>query len=229
MVRATAASGHVLRSIRLLLEAYAGTELPEWDAFVRTLHSNHLDPGDVLFSAGERHPFVYFVEQGLLKAQITNARGRPVIAFFSEEGEILASMPALAPEGVRQVALRNLHPRARDLQAAVDGLSVHTVTAIEPSVVHRCDFRVIDRLGSRYIAWARVASAVSMTYAITLQADAATLRSSPEQRYRQELELHPDLLERVSRKDLASYLAVTDVALSRIARRVAESQAGHPG
>lgn len=220
MIRGSVASGHVVRSLRLLLEAYAASELPEWEAFARTLHSSHLDAGDVLFSAGEQHPFIYYVEEGLLKALMTNTRGRPIITFFSEEGDILASLPALAPEGVRLVAARNLHPRVQELKAAADAVSIHTLVAIEPSVVHRFDYRVVERLAARHSAWSRMATAVPLMYGISLQADAGLLRNSPEQRYRTLLARQPDLVARISRRDLASYLNVTDVALSRIAKRV---------
>lgn len=59
MIRTGTASSYLLRSVRLLLEAYAGAELPQWEALARTIHSVHLDAGDVLFSAGDVHPFVY--------------------------------------------------------------------------------------------------------------------------------------------------------------------------
>ena len=220
MIRSGIASAHVVRSMRLLMEAYAGAELPEWEGFARSLRSLRIDPGDTLFAVGQPHPFVYYVEQGLLKAQMMNARGRPIIAFFSEEGDVLASMPALAPEGVRLVARRNLHPRVEVLQAAVDGVSIHSLIAIQPSLVHRFDYRIVEQLSARHVAWGRACNALSMMYAITLQADAAALRNSPEQRYRSLLETRPDLIDRVSKRDLASFLNVTDVALSRIAKRV---------
>jgi len=220
MIRAGVASGHVVRSLRLLLEAYAAAELPDWDAFARTVHSVHLDTGDVLFGAGEAHPFIYYVEEGLLKAQMTNARGRPIITFFSEEGDILASLPALAPEGVRLVAARNLHPRVDELKAAADGVTIHTLIALESCLVHRFDYRVVERLAARHSAWSRMSTAVPLMYGISLQADAGLLRNSPEQRYRTLLDRQPDLVARISRRDLASYLNVTDVALSRIAKRV---------
>lgn len=220
MIRNGTASGHVIRSLRLLLEAYAGSELPEWEAFLRTLRSYWVDPGDTLFAAGEQHPYVYYVEHGLLKAQTLNARGRPIIAFFSEEGDILASMPALAPARVRLVAKRRLHPRVEVLRAAVEGVSIHTLIAIQPSLVHRFDYRAADQLSLRHVEWGRMSNALSMMYAITLQADVAALLNSPEQRYRQLLDVQPDLVDRVSKRDLASFLNVTDVALSRIAKRV---------
>jgi len=220
VIRGGIASAHVMRSMRLLLEAYAGQELPEWEGFARSLRSLRVDPGDVLFASGDHHPFVYYVESGLLKAQMLNSRGRPIIAFFSEEGDVLASMPALAPEGVRMVAKRNLHPRVEVLQAAMDGVSIHTLIAIQPSLVHRFDYRVVDLLSSRHVAWGRMSNSLSLMYAITLQADVAALRNSPEQRYRNLLDIRPDLVDRVSKRDLASFLNVTDVALSRIAKRV---------
>lgn len=220
MIRSGIASAHVVRNMRLLMEAYAGAELPEWEGFARSLRSVRLDPGDILFAAGEPHPFVYYVEQGLLKAQMLNSRGRANIAFFSEEGDVLASMTAIAPEGLRLVGRRHLHPRVEVLQAAVDGLSIHTLIALHPSLLHRFDFRIVDQLASRHIAWARACNGLSMMYAITLQADNAALRNSPEQRYRNLLESRPDLVDRVSKRDLASFLNVTDVALSRIAKRV---------
>lgn len=223
MIRSGTARAYLLRSVRLLLEAYAGAELPQWEALARTIRSVHLDPGDVLFSAGEVHPYAYYVEQGLLKAQMKDARDRTVIAFFSEEGEILGPLSALAPEGVRQVTQRNLHPRADDLRSAVEGVSTYSMVAIEPCLVHGFDYRLIDRLANQHIAWARLEGAVSMAYAITLQVDAARLRNSPELRYRHLLQAQPELVERCSRKDLAAYLNVTDVALSRIAKRVEAS------
>ena len=126
MIRPVVANNHVLRSVRLLLEAYAGAPLPEWDAFARTIRGFHLDAGDVLFAAREVHPFLYFVNEGLFKAEMVNVRGRPVVTFFADEGELLVSMPALAPQGVRRVAQRNLHPRTSDLAPAVEGVSIHT-------------------------------------------------------------------------------------------------------
>jgi putative heme degradation protein len=57
-------------------------------------------------------------------------------------------------------------------------------------------------------------------HATTLQADAGWLRSTPEQRYRSLLKEHPGLVQRITQRDLASFLNITDVALSRIAKRV---------
>ena len=48
MIRSGIASAHVMRSMRLLMEAYANAELPEWDGFSRSLRSLRMDAGDIL-------------------------------------------------------------------------------------------------------------------------------------------------------------------------------------
>lgn len=215
-----AASGHAMRSLRLLLEAYAGCELPQWDLFASNVRVLRVEPGTVLFSVGEHHPYIYFVQRGLFRAQMPIEGGRLATVFFPEEGDVLASMSALGVDGVRRVASRGLHPRSESLRAAVEAETQHTVTAIEPGLLLRVNYRVIDHLSTQHLQWARLTTTIALMHATTLQADAAWLRNTPEQRYRSLLHEHPGLVQRVTQRDLANFLNITDVALSRIAKRV---------
>ncbi len=106
----SAVSGHAMRSLRLLLEAYAGCELPQWDLFASNTRLIRVEAGDVLYSIGETHPYIYFVQRGLFKAQMLTEGERLTTVFFPEEGDVLASMSALGVEGIRRVASRGLHP-----------------------------------------------------------------------------------------------------------------------
>ncbi len=216
----SAVNGHALRSLRLLLEAYAGCELPQWDLFASNARLVRVEPGTVLFTAGEAHPYIYFVQRGLFKAQMLIEGDRLTTVFFPEEGDVLASMSALGAEGVRRVAARGLHPRSETLRAAVEAETLHTVTAIEPSLLLRVNYRVIEHLSSLHLQWARLSTTLALMHATTLQADTGWLRCTPEQRYRSLLKDHPGLCQRVTQRDLASFLNITDVALSRIAKRV---------
>lgn len=221
-----ASAGHALRSLRLLLEAYAAAELPQWELFAANIKTIRVDPGSVIFSAGEVHPYVYFVHHGLLKAQMHIEGGRRLVTvFFAEEGDVVASMAALGMEGVRKAIGRGLHPRSTTLQAALNAESLHTLTALESSLVVRVSFRVIDHLANQHVSWARLVAAIAAMHATTLQADIAWLRNTPEQRYRDLLIENPGLVNRVTQRDLANFLNVTDVALSRIAKRVREEGA----
>ncbi|MGV8909750.1 MAG: Crp/Fnr family transcriptional regulator [Propionicimonas sp.] len=216
----TAVSGHAMRSLRLLLEAYSGCELPQWDLLAANIRLVQVDAGGILYSAGEAHPYIYFVQRGLFKAQMLTEGGRLTTVFFPEEGDVLASMSALGVEGIRRVASRGLHPRSETLRAAIAAQTLHTVTAIEPSLALRVNYRVIEHLSSQHIAWTQLTATMALMHATTLQEDAAWLRSTPEQRYRSLLKDHPALVQRITQRDLASFLNITDVALSRIAKRV---------
>jgi CRP-like cAMP-binding protein len=215
-----AVSGHAMRSLRLLLEAYAGCELPQWDLFASNSRLVQVEAGAVLYSIGEPHPYIYFVQRGLFKAQMLTEGERLTTVFFPEEGDVLASMSALGVEGIRRVASRGLHPRSETLRAAIKAETLHTVTAIEPSLLLRVNYRVVDHLSGQHLEWARLTTTIALMHATTLQADAGWLRSTPEQRYRSLLKEHPGLVQRITQRDLASYLNITDVALSRIAKRV---------
>lgn len=215
-----AAAVHALRSLRLLLEAYTGAELPGWDLFAANVRTVRVEPGGVLFTIGDMHPYVYFVQHGLLKAQVHTDDGRLATCFFPEDGDVLASLTSLGMEGVRRSVARALHPRSASLEAAATGRSIHTVTAIESSLLVRVAFRVVEHLANQHVAWARLVAALAMMHATSLQLDASWQRSTPEQRYRTFLDDNPALATRLTQRDLANYLNVTDVALSRIAKRV---------
>lgn len=214
------AHGHATRSLLLLLEAYAGNALPEWHVFASTLKLIPLEPNEVLCRAGEIQPYLYLVHTGLLRVQGTTPRGHTSTIFFSEEGDVVASMTALSPQAVHRVYDRGLHPREADLRPAVEGRSLHTISAVERSVVLRADYRLIERLARRHHAWGQMAASFCVLYAMTLQTDLIWSRDTPEERYRSMLRDRPDLLSRLTQRDLAAFLNVTEVTMCRIAKRV---------
>ncbi len=188
MIRSGTASAYLLRSVRLLLEAYAGAELPQWDAPARTIHSVHLRGGrrPALY-AGEVHPYVYYVEEGLLKAQMVDACGRTVITFFAEEGESKLGLDARPAPEVSAVSCNGSRTRADELRVA------SRVSASTRSWRSRSRPRLRlppDHLGCQSARPLVLAGdrAVDGLRDHPAQADAVTLRNSAEQRYRQLLD-----------------------------------------
>lgn len=212
--------GHASRSLQLLMEAYTGARLPEWQVFASTLKLVRLPAGEILFRAGEEHPYIYLVHTGLTRAQVTTPAGHCSTVFFSEEGDLLASMTSLAPRAALRLYDRGLHPRVDDLKPAVQGQALHTVSAVEPSVLMRADYRTVDQLAQRHHAWAMMAASITIIYSMTQQADLIWNRDSPEDRYRNLLTERPNLVSRLTQRDLAAFLNVTETTMSRIAKRV---------
>ncbi|QLQ16685.1 MAG: hypothetical protein HZY73_14655 [Micropruina sp.] len=71
-------------------------------------------------------------------------------------------------------------------------MSRSTATAIEPCVLLRFDFRVVEQLAQRHIEWAQLLITYFYAHVLHVQADAYLTRShTAEQRYRLLLERHP--------------------------------------
>jgi CRP-like cAMP-binding protein len=121
---------------------------------------------------------------------------------------------------VHRVVNRELHPRVDDLRPALGALSQHTVSAVEQTTLVRSDFRIIERLAGQHLAWAQMCWSVTAVYAMTLQADAVLARDAAEDRYRALRTERPNLVSRLTQRDLAAYLNVTEVTMSRIVKRV---------
>jgi CRP-like cAMP-binding protein len=177
-----------------LFESIAGEILAERDLLMNAIELRHLNAGEALFSQDEAHPFIYVVRQGLLKLTYLNAHGDEWTKSLVAEGQFFASLSALR-----------------------SGQASFSVCAIEACVLERMPFRVVEH-GQEL---ARMVRTALMIFAERKERrERQFLTMSAETRYRLLLDEEPHLAARVPQKDLASYLGITPVGLSRIARRV---------
>jgi CRP-like cAMP-binding protein len=182
-----------------ILEGLAGEPLPEWDVAEAATKSLNFAPGASLFWTGDRHPFIYFVCMGLIKLVYDTPDGNEWVKAFCAEESFFASASALSAEG-------------RTSFSAV---------CVEATVVERLDFSVIRRLADIHIGWQRACSNAFQLYGVRKEKrERELLTLSAEERYRLFVKEHPALWGRIPQKDLARYLGVTPVGLSRIKSRV---------
>ncbi len=227
-VRAPAGDGNGVPATsvsRHFMELFAGGTLPEWDSFARTIRLVRLRPGETLFDVGVHHPFIYVIRRGTLRVSFQDHNDRDALLAFCQPPDVLASISALSPVGVRRIA--ELPAGIVKVRAAGNvGLTASRASAIDYCELERLDFRIMEQLMQRHPAWA-----VGMFSAITLHAlvkerrERELLTMTPELRYRRFLDDYPDLIGVVSQKDIASYLGVTPVGMSRIASRVRKEAA----
>lgn len=211
------------------MEAIAGVELPEWDLVARQIVRVEADPGERLTAAGQPDPYVYFATSGLLKVQLNlrpDDREQSVTLFLMEEGDVFAAPTALCLPGVERAIERGLHPRSSYLASLDRDLALHTLIALEPSVVLRCPGAVVTELAERHQPWAQLLATVALLNNAALAQDLASQKFTAEQRYRTLVAHRPDLLRRLTQREIASLLNVTDSALSRIAKRVRTAAQG---
>lgn len=179
-----------------VLEALAQQELPQGqDLTLRTLS---LTAGQPLFEAEALQPHVYLVSSGLLKLHYLQPDGSEWIKSFAGPGKLIGSLRALQPGGRTSFA----------------------VAALEDSRLERLDYGQLEALARQQPAW--LAALYQAMRALALQKEQRErelLSLTPAERYAAFVAQEPALAARIALKDLARYLGITPVSLSRIRAR----------
>ncbi|QLF69759.1 Crp/Fnr family transcriptional regulator [Peteryoungia desertarenae] len=187
----------------LLFEQVAGRALPERDQVIARVEHIDVAAGEVVFHQDDPHPYVYVIREGLLKFTYLNAEGEEWIKSLVADGQFFGSLSAL-----------------------VAGRASFSVIAIEPCRLERLPFSLLDELADRDLSWSRMLRNALIHLAERKERrERQFLTMTAEERYRLLLREEAHLLRRTPQKDLAAYLGITPVGLSRIARRVREEQA----
>jgi CRP-like cAMP-binding protein len=154
--------------------------------------------GATLESQGDRSMEQYFILDGILKRVVANPEGKEMILRFAAESDIETSYAAWRLETPIPFSI----------------IAVRPVLAAKLSMKNWCDF--MDRHPALKSAFElevmRLMSEV-MAHTITLH-----LLNAPGRVHRF-VRKHSDLLERIPKKELASYLNLTPETLSRLKQR----------
>lgn len=161
------------------------------------------EPGALLHDPQQPAESVYFIYQGLVRVFNINESGdKEFNKSFVVEGQFIAAL--ISP----------LHAEP----------SPYYVQALEPVLAIAINRIALDRLYQKSIVWANVGRVYMEHLAIRKeQREAQLLIGSAEQRYKRFVAESPELIGRVHYYHIASYLGITDVALSRIRRRLNQS------
>jgi len=154
--------------------------------------------GDVLFRQGEVNTSLFFVSEGLLKAYYVTFEGRELIKSFIQEDEFIGSL----------ISCRTKQP------------STFTVKCIEDSTVMCVAFDSLleAKLNPKDISNLMIEALFNLSIKKEQREYEFLCLSAPE-RYSIFKEKQPNLIERITQNDLARYLGITPVALSRIKNR----------
>lgn len=166
--------------------------LARWAALPRLA----LQRGQVLLRAGDRPAALWWVEQGLLRASLLDAHGRErTLAFYREQQWM--GLPG--------------EPTA----------STVTLEALEPSRVCALPYAELQHWQAEEPALAELLwQGLNAQLQSQLRREQQWLMLDAGQRYQRFLAEEPELAGRLKQRLLASHLGITDVALSRIRRRL---------
>lgn len=211
-----AISQHSRRTFRLVLESYAGHSLSHWEEFESSIELVRIAADENLPLHGGGDAYFHFAIQGLFRGE-ARIGGRYRTIFLGEEGDIIAPLMSVGVEEIIKLAPHQLLPRS---DALLPDAGQYRVTCLEGGRLFRVPFGVISRLAKMSSGWANLSINVAIIRAMALQADCAWMRLDAQERYEVLAHRNPNLVRRVTQRELAAYLNVTEATLSRIVKRV---------
>lgn len=158
-----------------------------------------LPRGEHLFRQGENDGALYQISAGFLKAYYVTEEGKEQIKSFIPAGSIIGNLTA----------------------AATGGANTFSLMALEDCHLVKFSFEDMRRLGETNLSVASRMNELLLGLAMKKERrEFELLCLSAEERYLELTRNMPDLFERVTQQDIALYLGITPVALSRIKKRL---------
>lgn len=155
--------------------------------------------GEAVFRQGELDAHLYFIETGLLKANYVREDGKELIKSFLKENDIIASLSA----------------------CAAGEPSTFTLMCLENCSLRKLAFSDVVQVSSSTSDVGRVAMDFLIKLAMKKERrEFEFLCLDAEARYEILQRREPDLIKRLTQNDIAKYLGITPVALSRIRSRI---------
>jgi len=171
----------------------------EWDAFVRHLAERIFEKNDYLIRAGDVVDNFYFITGGLVRFFYLTEDGKEFNKHFAMENGFAGSFYSL-------------------ILSEPCGFSIQALERTETIVLPN---RVLNEFYDRHACWERLGRKNAEYLALIKEKrERELLLDSLETRYRRFLKEFPGLSDRMPQYHIASYLGVTDVALSRVRKKI---------
>ena len=183
-----------MQQIKRMIESLQPLSDAEWHRIQAAIRTQHFSKGDVLQREGKVAQDVYFIVQGLLRVYYVKEGNEFTRQFFFENGFALDLASCISRQPTRLF-----------------------IDAVEPTEVLRIPYSELDRLK---VAKEHV---LSNAYVKVVERMSSIFLDSPEEKYRQLVTQRPKVMQRIPQYMIASYIGVTPEGLSRIKKRMADS------
>ena len=154
--------------------------------------------GDVVFKQGELCQRIYYIRTGLVKLSYLTLEGKELIKSFIDEGQMFGSLSS------------QLTGKA----------STFSAIALEDLHVDVLEYTVLREVIENNAAMQKILLQFFQQLALKKEIrEYELLCLSAQQRYEKICEESPDIVARIKQADLALYLGITPIALSRLKHR----------
>ena len=184
-----------LEPVLRYLQTLAPFETHDLAPFVGRYQTEIFKENDIIFSEGAFYNRVAFILEGLVKKYYLTSGGREFFKEFTWEGQITT-------------------PYASLLQGIP---ATYTMQALEGTRLFTMDYSVVKTLMETDQKWLRVGKALADFHFLNREnRERELLTHSAQDRYANFKKQFPHLLTRLKKQDIASYLGITPVSLSRL-------------
>lgn len=182
--------------------AEAGASERSQERLAASVRLQSFEAGEFLIRQGERASNLYLISQGLAKMFYITADGKEFVKSFIAEGQFSGSLVALMEGGESTFSSVCLEPVSAEV---VSYAAFATLIEDDPGMLN---------FGYRFFQGLALKKE---------RREHDFLCLTPQDRYRQFVDENPHLAKRVTQADIARYLGITPVALSRIRGRLKTS------
>ncbi len=178
-----------------------------WSEISRMFKRLDLDKQAYFLRSGSRATQIAFVEQGVLREFFMDEDGNEFNKSFIASGSVTGSLYDLLS----------------------DQASIANIQALTPCTLWVADYQAFSALYDRFPCCQRLGRKIAeRLFRLKALREYQFLILSPAERYGELLRSYPGLEELVPQYHIASYLGITNVALSRIRKRLLEAGQGQP-
>ena len=153
--------------------------------------------GTYLLKKGHISRHIFFIEKGLVRCYYTEDN-KDISAWFMKEGDIAISVNSFFDQII----------------------STESIQALEETAVYYLTYNELEDIYQRFVSFNINGRKLITSYYQKSERRAMSIRSlKAKKRYEYLLKNEPDILQRVPRKFLASYIGISEVTLSNIHSR----------
>lgn len=165
----------------------------------KILRTKHVKKKHFHLHAGQVCSQICFIESGLLKCFYKDDYGNEICSWFMKEGDII-------------VSVESFFKQERSYQF---------IQAVEDSVIHGITYDELQYLFNTFIEFNFIGRTLLQKYYCLAEQRLYSIRMKrASERYEYMLENSSELLSRVSKKDMASYLGIAKETYSRVSSAV---------
>lgn len=188
-----------LEQFKMIVDSLVTVPKSEWEFFIQHLSERTFEKNEYLVRAGDVVKNFYFINKGLVRFFYSTEDGKEFNKHFAMENGFAGSFHSLI-----------LHKPCSFF-----------IQALEKTEIIVLPNHILNEFYDRHPSWERLGRKNAEQLALIKEArEKELLLDSLEIRYRRFLKQFPGLADRIPQYHIASYLGVTDVALSRIRKKI---------